>query len=109
MKIGRQLVFMEGGAYGSAIFLMLSDSRKLIKRHKKWSLFLILAVCLFFSGCNKASYPEEKVESAIKEICLKEYKIDHVEVRFAGKTINVFLPLEKLFEGKELFLAQGTV
>ena len=48
------------------------------------------------SGCN-ASYPEEKVASSIKEICLKEYKIENVEVKFAGKTVGVFLPLRKLF------------
>ena len=49
------------------------------------------------TGCNQASYPEEKIESAIKEICSKEYKIEDVEVRFAGKTVGVFLPLKKLF------------
>ncbi len=63
---------------------------------------LIKSLILFFftlhllSGC-KASYPEEKVASSIKEICLKEYKIEDVEVKFAGKTIGVFLPLKKLF------------
>ncbi|MBI4372612.1 MAG: hypothetical protein HY585_02655 [Candidatus Omnitrophica bacterium] len=50
-----------------------------------------------FSGCDQATYPEDKVASSIKEICSKEYKIENVEVKFAGKTIGVFLPLKKLF------------
>ncbi len=60
------------------------------------STFLILCTLLIFSGCD-VSYPEEKVASAIKEICLQEYKIENVEVKFAGKTVGVFLPLKKLF------------
>ena len=55
------------------------------------------ATLCWLAGCNKASYPEEKIESAIKEICVKEYKIEDVEVKFSGKTIGVFLPLKKLF------------
>jgi hypothetical protein len=57
----------------------------------------ILTALIGLSGCGKASYPEELVESSIKEICEKEYKIQDVEVKFAGKTIAVFLPLKKLF------------
>lgn len=59
---------------------------------------MMVLVCglLVFQGC-KASYPEEKVASAIKEICLSEYKVEDVEVKFAGKTVGVFLPLRKLF------------
>ncbi len=64
----------------------------------------ITSVCLLglilaglFTGCNSVSYPEGKIESAIKEICSKEYKVDDVEVKFAGKTVGVFLPLKKLF------------
>lgn len=58
---------------------------------------LALAAFVGLSGCDKASYPEAVVESSIKEICEKEYKIQNVEVKFAGKTIGVFLPLKKLF------------
>ena len=59
--------------------------------------FLVLCALIISSGCGSATYPEEKVASAIKEICLKEYKIEDVEVKFAGKTVGVFLPLKKLF------------
>jgi hypothetical protein len=49
------------------------------------------------AGCQKASYPEDKLASAIQEICHKEYKIENIEVKFNGRTIGVFLPLKKLF------------
>ena len=58
---------------------------------------VLLAASLFLAGCNKASYPEDRVASAIQEICRDEYKVEDVEVKFAGKTIGVFLPLKKLF------------
>ena len=61
-----------------------------------FAMSVLLGSLVLFQGC-KASYPEEKVASAIKEICLKEYKIEDVEVKFAGKTVGVFLPLRKLF------------
>jgi hypothetical protein len=60
-------------------------------------LLVIFSAFIALSGCNKASYPEARVESSIKEICEQEYKIKNVEVKFAGKTIGVFLPLKKLF------------
>ncbi|MBI4358268.1 MAG: hypothetical protein HY584_03120 [Candidatus Omnitrophica bacterium] len=60
------------------------------------SLFGLMVFVL--AGCDKATYPEAKVESAIKEICSKEYKIENVEVKFAGNTIGVFLPLKRLFQ-----------
>ncbi|OGW86931.1 MAG: hypothetical protein A3C35_00090 [Omnitrophica bacterium RIFCSPHIGHO2_02_FULL_46_11] len=70
--------------------------------HKKLSrsyLFYLLGgfLTLTIVGCGTATYPPEKVESAIKEICKNEYKVEDVEVKFAGKTIGVFLPLRKLF------------
>ena len=71
---------------------------------KKHSVVFSLSFCLLggfllfsLAGCEKATYPPEKVESAIKEICKNEYKIEDVEVKFSGKTIGVFLPLKKLF------------
>jgi len=60
-------------------------------------LVVVLISSIALSGCDKASYPEAFVESSIKEICEKEYKIQGVEVKFAGRTIGVFLPLKKLF------------
>ncbi len=75
---------------GSAIFLIM--------KYPFYIRISLISLCTFvlLGGC-KASYPEEKVASAIKEICLKEYKIEDVEVKFSGKTVGVFLPLKKLF------------
>jgi hypothetical protein len=66
---------------------------------KKYLVYacLWISLALASAGCQKASYPEDKLASAIQEICLKEYKIDHIEVKFSGRTIGVFLPLKKLF------------
>ena len=71
---------------GSAIFFKM----------KRFLSFILAFLLLPSFGCH-VSYPEEKVASAIKEICSKEYKIEDVEVKFSGKTIGVFLPLKKLF------------
>jgi len=60
------------------------------------SAVFLISFLVIAASC-KVSYPEEKVAAAIKEICLKEYKIADVEVKFAGKTVGVFLPLRKLF------------
>ncbi|MBI4394840.1 MAG: hypothetical protein HY583_01450, partial [Candidatus Omnitrophica bacterium] len=69
---------------------------------KKFFLAMTIWICFFvsvfaLSGCDKATYPEDKIANAIQEICAKEYKIEDVEVKFAGNTIGVFLPLKKLF------------
>lgn len=53
---------------------------------------------LAFSGCGPATYPEARCKEALQEIALKEYKIPHIDVEFAGTTLGVFLPLDKLFE-----------
>ncbi|MBI3999378.1 MAG: hypothetical protein HY351_02080, partial [Candidatus Omnitrophica bacterium] len=71
-----------------ALFILICSS---------FSLFGLMGLGSLLSGCNQSTYPEDKMESAIKEICSKEYKVDDVEVKFAGKTIGVFLPLKKLF------------
>jgi len=44
------------------------------------------------------SFPKEALEASIKEICLKDYGIENVEVKIVGKTLGVHLPLKRLFE-----------
>ncbi|MFH1459816.1 MAG: hypothetical protein ABIG64_05525 [Candidatus Omnitrophota bacterium] len=57
-------------------------------------IFVVLgAFCL---GCAP-SYPRDKLISALKEICKKEYNID-VQAELVGKTIIVFVPLDELFD-----------
>lgn len=58
-------------------------------------IFVLLA--LSFSGCGPATYPEASCKATLQEIALKEYKIPNIQVEFAGTTLGVFLPLEKLF------------
>ncbi len=63
---------------------------------------LALAAALFsgtFTGCSSglSSYPFERIKDSLAEICQKEYGIQELEVKIAGTTIGVFLPLKKLF------------
>ncbi len=68
------------------------------------ALFLLLT-----SGCEH-SYPEAKLHQSLKEICKKEYGVDHVESKIVGRTLGVYLPLEKLFSSDfEEILAGGKV
>jgi len=61
------------------------------------STFFILATSFFiFSGCD-ATYKANTLEQSLKEILRKEYDINQVEVKVVGKTLGVYLPLEKLF------------
>lgn len=65
---------------------------------KTASLIFGLAVFLFTAqGCNKDSYPADQVKESILKICREEYGIQDIEVKIAGETIGVFLPLGKLF------------
>ena len=82
-----------GGAHGSAIFLVMKNTFKNKNvipecfcrgsidsrlRHAGMTMIAMLMFSvLFLSGC-KVSYPEDKVASSIKEICLQEYKIENV-------------------------------
>ncbi|MBI4368239.1 MAG: hypothetical protein HY588_02485 [Candidatus Omnitrophica bacterium] len=85
------MIHHDSGARRSAIFTKFSFPFLF------YFPLLSLAIVMGFSGCNSATYPEDKVAASIQEICRKEYKIENVEVQFAGKTIGVFLPLKKLF------------
>lgn len=61
------------------------------------------------SGCEH-SYPEEKIHHHLQEICLKEYGIERVDIKIVGKTMGVYLPLQKLFSTDiEEILASGRV
>jgi len=43
------------------------------------------------------SFPKSRIVESIREICKKEYNVENVHVKIEGKTIGVYLPLEKLF------------
>jgi hypothetical protein len=74
-------------------------------------LYLCLAVSLPFlqSACSH-TYHEEKLAESIQKICFEEYGIERVEVKTVGKTLGVYLPLEKLFSTDfEQILSEGKV
>ncbi|GEM_PF-554891 len=85
---------------------------KKMRKHLSPSRFVFFLFLLsFFSatGCEH-SYPEAKIQASLREICKKEYGIDHIEVKIVGKTIGVYMPLEKLFSTDfEEILARGKV
>lgn len=57
------------------------------------------AVVLFLAaGCSSQSYPEAKLKESLQKICLDEFGINVIDVKVAGETIGVFLPLSKLFD-----------
>ena len=49
------------------------------------------------AGCTKHSYPSDKIKDALRQICREEYGIEDIDVKTAGETIGVYLPLKKLF------------
>lgn len=64
----------------------------------KW-LLLTLLVCLSSAGagCSAKSYPSENLKESLAKICRDEYGISNIEVKIAGDTLGVYLPLDKLF------------
>jgi len=78
-----------------AVFSRKGDSPS--KVFKGLSPLLFLLCLLLLSGCSPVTYPEAKVKQALQDIALKEYKIPHIDVEFAGTTLGVFLPLDRLF------------
>lgn len=72
-------------------------------------LLLAFLLALALAGCEH-SYPEERIFESLKEICRKEYGVDQVEAKIVGKTMGVYLPLEKIFHTDfEEILAGGKV
>lgn len=59
--------------------------------------FISFILGFILAGCTPVSYPENRVEQALRDILGKEYGIHHVEIQFAGTTMGVYLPLEELF------------
>jgi len=63
-------------------------------------VLLALASSMFFSsGCGKITYPKEKLEESVVDLCKKEYDID-IDVHLAGETLVTYLPLTNLFNLK---------
>ncbi len=59
--------------------------------------------CLFFfclfalSGCLKSTYPKDYVKESVLKILKNEYNTPLAQVEITGKTIHMYLPVERLF------------
>lgn len=74
-------------------------------------LFTVLLLSAFFlSACSQKTYPSYKLKEAIQQICEDEYGIEDVDVKVVGKTLGVYLPVNRLFatDLKEAFLGGNT-
>ncbi len=60
-------------------------------------LSAFLGLALAGSGCSVQSYPSASLKEALEKICFEEYGISNIEVKIAGETLAVYLPLDKLF------------
>lgn len=62
------------------------------------SLFFLFFV-LIVSGCDKPSFPKDKVIDSIKDICRSEYHVDDVQAKMSGNNLGAWVRIEKLFGG----------
>lgn len=58
--------------------------------------FCILPLLLWETGCG-STYPKATLAESLIRLCKEEYDMD-VSVQMAGKTLGVYVPLEKLFD-----------
>jgi len=65
-----------------------------------------VAVCCFIAavlaGCEKPSFPRERVIKAVKDMCMHEYKVK-VKARIVGGTLGVYIPMGSLLTGSLSF------
>lgn len=66
---------------------------------KKNALLPTILLCLTIagSGCSAKSYPSDSLKESLAKICREEYGISSIDVKIAGDTLGVYLPLDKLF------------
>ena len=68
----------------------------MIRVSKRLSLLSLISLLIFnISGCAP-SYPKEKLEESLINLCKETYNID-VQVKLIGRSIVVFIPLDKIF------------
>lgn len=71
-----------------------------VLRQKSLSVFFLLltVTCLStLSGCESHTYKGAILEDEVRRLCREEYGINNVQVQIKGKTLGVYLPLERLF------------
>ena len=60
-------------------------------------IFVILFLTISSLSSCRATYHADTLEDSIKRILKKEYNINTVQVKIVGRTLGVYLPLDKLF------------
>jgi len=60
-------------------------------------LLLSFVPLVLFSACLKSTYPENYVTESVLKILRSEYNIPLAQVEITGKTIHLYLPVERLF------------
>jgi len=63
--------------------------------------YFAVSALLFICGCGGPTYPESKITSEFIRILKDEYKITDVKVKRNGNSIWAYVPVEKIFGGKE--------
>ena len=58
---------------------------------------LLLVFTLAVAGCDKATYPKEKLAESVKELCKSEFNVA-IDVKFVGNTLAIHLPVTNLFD-----------
>ena len=60
-------------------------------------IILSAALAILTAACSNVTYPKEKLNECIKDLCKNEYNIN-VEVSSVGKTVGIYLPIPVLFD-----------
>jgi len=72
-----------------------------MKRKTVFRFLFLSAALLFgaisFSGCLKSTYPKDYVIESVLKILKNEYNVPHAQVVITGKTIHMYLPVDRLF------------
>jgi len=63
----------------------------------KLRLLFIPLLLLTLYSCTKATYPKERVEKCVIDLCKNEYDLD-VKAKLLGSTLGVLIPIEKLID-----------
>lgn len=63
---------------------------------KRIAFYCMLFLSLWGTGCGP-TYPKITLSESLIRLCKEEYNVD-VSVQIAGKTLGVYVPLEKLFD-----------
>ncbi len=76
---------------------IMANKQKSVLRKVAQGLIFVFMPILLLSACLKSTYPENYVKESILKILRTEYSIPMAQVEITGKTIHLYLPVERLF------------